>query len=266
MRFAPFLILLLAATAHGFSRSRTGGGTPIKWTTNCINFYLNEAGSEDVSFNEAQTAVTESFAQWDAVDCTDLQLSYKGITDDDQAGFDRDGGNRNIVIWRDGDGAWAAQGSGHARGVIALTTVTYCTQAGGGCPYVGAILDADIELNGDQFVFANTDGSRPLNRFDIRNTVTHEVGHFLGLDHSNVSQATMFASAPAGERAKFSLHADDIEGICEIHPARADGPTCLVTEGLAADDTGGCHQQPGRGAGPGLLILGLFVLLRRRNM
>jgi MYXO-CTERM domain-containing protein len=57
----------------------------------------------------------------------------------------------------------------------------------------------------------------------VRNTVTHEVGHFLGLDHTPIEAATMFATAPRGETAKRDLHQDDIDGLCAIYPQGQQG-------------------------------------------
>lgn len=255
-RTAFSLALLATCSAHAFVRSKTTSGAPIKWTTNCIEYKLNEIGSADVSVNEVEVAVTDSFDQWQAPDCSDLRLSYGGRTRDAEAGFKRSGGNQNIVVWRDTDGSWE-----HQQGIIAVTTVTFCTESGSGCPFVGAILDADIELNGEQFTFTSSPLAA-LTRFDVRNTVTHEAGHFLGLDHTPISQATMFASAPPGERSKGSLHQDDIQGICTIYPTRAEGPVCVASTGTTTDGSDGCTQTPGRRpTGLGWALVGLVGLL-----
>ena len=61
---------------------------------------------------------------------------------------------------------------------------------------------------------------------DLQNTLTHELGHALGLDHSSIPQATMAASSTQGETSKRALHQDDKEGHSYIysHPLEGSGP------------------------------------------
>lgn len=54
---------------------------------------------------------------------------------------------------------------------------------------------------------------------DVQNTVTHELGHVLGLAHPNpYTGATMSATAPPGETSKRVLTPSDVNGICTIYP------------------------------------------------
>ena len=52
----------------------------------------------------------------------------------------------------------------------------------------GRILDADVEMNNFNFAFT-VDGTAPATAAgrpvaDVQNTLTHELGHLLGLDHT----------------------------------------------------------------------------------
>ena len=119
----------------------------------------------------------------------------------------------------------------HPRDVIALTTVTYCRQAGGLCKYIGHILDADIELNGAYVAFSVDDNHGSA--FRCSEPLTHEVGHLIGFDHNcseaagscsrRDREATMYESAPAEEVQKRTLAADDLEGVCAVYPIEASG-------------------------------------------
>src|SRR5207245_5243340 len=121
----------------------------------------------------------------------------------------------------------------HGDSVIATTTTTARSRT-------GQILDTNTELNdapsstGSKFTFTTVDGppcTTPLEtgcvRIDVQNTVTHEAGHSLALDHSPDPNATMYDSAPSGQTSKRILGTDDITDISTIYPRGAATVTCL---------------------------------------
>lgn len=233
----------------------------VKWKSLCINWYLNNAGTfripagPDGSASQAlEDTITTSFEAWNEVPCQDLKLVYGGRTDDDQASTD---GKANIVVFRDEYWAYASKTA------FAITSVTYS-------PETGLIADADIELNAYYHPF--TIGDLDVN-IDVQNTVTHEVGHFGGLDHSPVIESTMYANAHVGETQKRTLETDDIEGICSIYPTDMRTDSCSAAPphtlgDTASDDGGCCTTAPANSAQtPWILVLsGLaaFMLRRRR--
>jgi hypothetical protein len=255
-RWLVLAVTLGAGPAAAWVPSRTEGGAPLVWGRRCIPFWINERGSEDLGdFAVAEDAVEKSFRAWEDVDCSDLEFPYQGPTDIDLVGRDF----RNVVVWRDAPGSWP-----YDRGVIALTTTTFCTEADDGpCDVVGRILDADIELNGVDYAFThNADPART--RLDVRNTLTHEVGHLIGLDHSPERDATMYADGEPGQTSKATLHADDVAGVCRTYPAVRSPAAC---EPIDASETApradaGCAAVDGVGGPFAVLALGL---LRRRR-
>ena len=52
----------------------------------------------------------------------------------------------------------------------------------------------------------------------------HELGHALGLDHSNVSGATMWPSTGPNDLSARSLSQDDINGACALYPSGGEAP------------------------------------------
>jgi uncharacterized protein (TIGR03382 family) len=268
------------------------GGLCVFWATRGHSFLIDAKGTPDVVGTAAFTAIRKSFAAWAGVAGSDLSFPDQGLSLDPKnrkVGFFPGQFNVNLVLWRTascattvppGDACVTEGGCGnkydcwdHGDAVIATTTTTSNR-------YTGQISDTDIELNdapgsdgSTKFNFTANDGP-PCNdpnqsgcvRIDIQNTITHEAGHSLGLDHTTVPDATMFATAPEGEISKRTLHDDDIQAIQLIYPAGKPTLTCL-SDPITLTQTGssssaGCSTASSPGALPLLLLLGL---LRRRR-
>jgi hypothetical protein len=168
-RFVLFVLAAAApATAHAFVRTETSTGDAVSWDRRCIPWHISNRGTPDVSFDAARTAVQRSFATWQNVDCSDLELTAQGLTNIEMVGFRPDLKNVNVVLWRE-EGEWD-----HSSMIIGLTTVTYCERAEGDlCAYSGLVLDADIELNGESFTF--TTSQVPGRTRDPRGRTLHRV-------------------------------------------------------------------------------------------
>lgn len=93
----------------------------------------------------------------------------------------------------------------------------------------GAIGDADILLNAAHKTFCVAPDCAD-GRYDLRNTLTHEFGHLLGLDHSSDSTAAMYGGAPPGETSKRQLSADDRLGVCTAYRKAYDPAGCVAPE------------------------------------
>ncbi|HEY3447998.1 MAG TPA: myxosortase-dependent metalloprotease, MXAN_2677/MXAN_2678 family [Myxococcales bacterium] len=287
------LATLGPAPAGAFVRSRGtsgGNGAPgpeLFWCTRKPSYVVNEKGSQNAGAQASIEAVRRSFETWAKTGCSDLSFSDQGTTARADVGYDpKAADNQDLVVWREVDcdrvvprtdpclsdggcnnkyGCWD-----HEANTIALTTTSFDNQT-------GEILDADIELNGAGFEFTTADsppcdrppprGSNDCVATDVQNTVTHEVGHVLGLDHSPDPSSTMFASEALGETNKRVLSADDIDGLCAIYPeGAASSPACPGASGDGGSGGGGGCSSAGAGGVLGALgLLAALGALRRRR-
>ena len=174
-------------------------------------------------------------------------------------GYKTTGPNYNIWIFHDTDWPYGTVNEG----AIALTTTQFS-------PDTGIIYDSDVELNSEGQPF--TTGLDQIG-MDLPTVVQHESGHFLGLAHTTVETAVMYAYLDKGA-AKRTLDPDDVSAICATYPPGNLDPTCdpEPRHGFSTEcefDNGGCTVAPGRGNRRAGLVLVAAVLLaaagRRRR-
>ncbi len=238
---------------------------------------------------QALEAIRASFATWSAESCTDLTFVERPGAER-EAGYRSRGANDNAVLFRDrycdeivpaGDACLGSNSCANKYDcwdwdptVIAMTTTTFS-------PCSGRLVDADIEMNSAGFDFTVGDGplcsENPRDPdcigTDLRNTIVHEVGHFIGLDHSPERGSTMFVTALLGETEKRTLADDDIEAICDIYPAGGETWICEPAQPLnrCGEDgsldgarTAGCSSGAG-GLAPLALVPAALWLRRRKS-
>jgi hypothetical protein len=204
-----FLLIFIYFIFSGYKVYRTNSGLAVKWFKDSIpvGYYINENGSDDISdMNALIQAVNDSFKAWE-VEGSFIKTNYLGITSaipEKEAGTNRE--IKNVVGWIEKD--WNDDHS-----AIGITSVIYYDDT-------GEIIEADMALNGVDFKWTlNPPSPCPSNNLvDLKNVVTHEAGHFFGMDHSNISSATMYKSSPPCDTTKRDLAPDDINGIIYLYP------------------------------------------------
>jgi uncharacterized protein (TIGR03382 family) len=183
-------------------------GTPLYWPNRCVGYTMQKDASVQVSLADAEFVFQQAFATWMNADCgggarPSIELVYQGPVECTTQEYNKEKGNANILMFRDGD--WPYGGGG----VLALTTVTYSKKT-------GQIYDADMELN-SQNVKSFSIGDDNV-EFDLLSIATHEAGHFLGIAHSPEPDATMFTNYQQGTIGLRDLTADDVAAICAAYP------------------------------------------------
>lgn len=269
---------------------------PLAWEANCATISFHADGTTHVDGDGEFAEMEAVIDHWNDIisDCSYLRLEVDGRKQG-EVGLD----GTNLVIYR--EDRWCRPATGddpeecYDPSAAGLTTLFFIDD--NDSDRNGAILDADIELNAVDFAIARDGQTNKAGRCisEISNTVTHEVGHLMGLDHTcwaggdrlvddqgnpqqncdpmdalptSVTEATMYNFQECGETKKASPEADDIDGICSVYPTAADPGECFSPE---LEDKGCCAVAGSRSRSPAsaLPLLALFaaamLLLRRRS-
>lgn len=298
------LAALAGGAAWAFVRSRASSGTGLYWPSSCVWVQPDQAGTPDLPLDTVVAVLDRSIANWQSrtADC-----AYLSIHRDPPAPLGAKLDRKNVVTFHTDKWCHPADGKRpevcYPHEAVAITYLLFPDKPGK--PDDGQILDADIELNDVDFTFvvepADETPLKGKRIADLENTLTHELGHFQGLDHTcwvpsdvqpvpplddqgqpipdcsdldslpevereRIETATMFNYAVPGETSKRTPQADDLAGICSIYPKADDPKSCVRPD----EPSGGCSLTTRRPASspslPSLLVACLVAcgLVRRR--
>ncbi|MCC6624729.1 MAG: matrixin family metalloprotease [Deltaproteobacteria bacterium] len=209
------LAMLSTWAASAFVPYTTDAGVPLRWEVG-TTLELHVGVSPDGVIPVARVAAIADAAisVWLDAPCDPgrVDLRPDAIVVEDGGALDEDDGLVGLV-WIADPNVWNQR---YGTAELARTILIHRSTS-------GAIVDADIVVNYGRFEFA-ADEACAADRYDLASTLTHELGHVLGLDHSDVAAATMARSADPGECDKRSLDPDDVAGICASYttPARPE--------------------------------------------
>ena len=217
-------VVLLASGARAFCREITtspdvGGYDPavqgcwgsanqptLFWRNQCVGYSIQrDASPKYVSLADAEAIAFRAFSTWTHAPC-DRQGGMPSITPSPlspvSCNMVPSAAHNNPIIFR--DSSWPYSDAANSIGYTTLT-VDLGT---------GEILGAAIEINSASHKIS-TSSPAPADAYDLASILTHEVGHFLGLAHSEDKSAVMYAFYKPNSTA---LAPDDVAGICKIYP------------------------------------------------
>ncbi|MBX7098402.1 MAG: matrixin family metalloprotease [Myxococcaceae bacterium] len=235
--------LTLGTSAQAYELKHDSGGHPVRWRETLV-ITVDEAtlarlgpgatSALDAALAQLQTACTTVTLRRE----TGRHLRISHEVDDEHPRV-------NAVVGLDD---WPYDPKALAVTVVASDPTTH------------ELVDADVALNLQHFRFGVLPPSGPpadhsLDGLDdVQNTLTHELGHVLGLEHNPLDQASvMFPGTSTGEVHKRTLTADDRKALGLLYDWPFDqgwGP-------------GGAGCSAGTGGPVGLLLAMLLWLARR---
>ena len=276
----------------------TKAGNYLFWESGCIFLTVAAEGTRELPMSDTQAIIDASIATWndDTASC-----SYMKVVDAGSVANAEVGGKDKVNLLKFRDSSWCrpavddAPAFCYSTSAAGITTATFVDDATSNRD--GAIVDADIEINGVNFSISNMgqtlgDVSKAPCLAELQNTLIHEIGHLHGLEHTclasgdpprfddmnnpvpdcsssaattdpKITEATMYPFQDCGETKKETLSDDDINAICTIYPQAKDPGTCEPVGGGG----GGCCGASNGGGLPSALGFGVlcFVALSKKS-
>ena len=247
--------LMAVGAARAFVIATTEGGDFKRWfQRGVLPFHLSTVTPEEVDPTLLESIMQTAFDAWTDTPCgTVPEVAYAGTSGatGPTTPLIGDGAPDNVVVFIRSRGEW--QRLGLSPTYIAITLVAADGDS-------GEIVDADMLVNDGGFNFSDSEEAPADGRVDLRSVVTHEVGHFFGMDHSADVEATMYpdySKSSDGPTAARTLAQDDIDGVCTDY---TDVPLHATAEDRK--DGGGCCAG---GAAELVGLAGLFGRAARRR-
>ncbi len=176
-------------------------------TTKAIRYFIGSETATVANRTAELNAIRASFAQWQAIPGTILKFEEAGLATTDVDIFLGDG--RNLVFWA--KTTTVNGGHDNIASLAGLTLVALEVDT-------NRILEADTALNAAVFSWTTDFNGPPSAARFVEGTMLHEIGHFLGLDHTPLGGATVIDGGP-GVGPSAGLSSDEVAAAHFLYPA-----------------------------------------------
>jgi hypothetical protein len=228
LRAIAALVFIWAFSAQAFVQNFLPSGAGYHWdltnlsasvptnvvsrTTRSVRYFLASDGYSTTNTQAELNAVRASFAQWQSISNTILKFEEGGLAA--PRGTINTADNTNIIFWAKTNTTVASGAD-----VSGSLGVTFTTALAG-----GILKEADIVFNGVENTWITDFNNVTSTSYFVEGTLLHELGHFIGLDHSPLGAATMFAFSGSGVSAQAGLSSDDVLGAQYIYRLSNSNP------------------------------------------
>jgi hypothetical protein len=170
--------------------------------------YFIASDAYSPAHREAEIAAVQAcFDQWQSVPGSSLKFEFAGFVS--PTGMDVRRDNTNVVFWAK-QSTLVDGGAMNISGLRAWTSVQFAND--------GSILEADIVLNGSQYQWFTDFNDTVSQAQFIESVLLHEIGHFIGLDHSAAGGATLAIGA-SGVSPEAGLSEDEVAAMRFLYPS-----------------------------------------------
>jgi hypothetical protein len=221
----PLLSILLAAgTAEAFVGNVNANGDYLRWDllnpnpsisanvfnrqTRAVRFFIGREAYSEQNRDAEHNAVRSCFTQWQSVAGSSLKFEEAGFISSPDINTE-DG--TNVVYWA--KSLTVNGGLDNISGALGYAYFSFFDD--------NSMAEGDIVLNGVQFAWSAATVP-PAGQYAIQGVLLHEIGHFIGLEHSPAGGATMLSRGESGENSQNGLSTEEQAAARFLYPNAAD--------------------------------------------
>ncbi|MBL4818761.1 MAG: matrixin family metalloprotease [Deltaproteobacteria bacterium] len=212
--------------------------TATRWDNQSVSYAVGTSQlPSGITVEDWVSLVNNSFASWAGAAGVNLITNNTGEA---ARSFGTDSVNHDI-FWVDNSAEWLELVGVAPNGVLGVTLPPYLCPSGS--TEFREIVDADLIMNGTpegDFAWKLDCNSLLPNCQSMKATVTHELGHFLGLGHDCVGCSDLMAAV-----ASFLVtdpQQDDLVGIRALYPNSSEGAFTAACSTNSVCDSNICHS------------------------
>ena len=205
------------------------------WSDPPVTYIIDNRGQASITDNDGGLTATvnaiNSQDSWNGAGADDVVTAVAGSI----SGFQL-GDNVPMLNFEDPTG----QCSGNC---LAATFTGFYTRRGNRA----TINDADIVTNTAYNWTSESEPDGCSGEFFIEGVQVHEIGHGLGIGHSNVGGATMFPSVSSCNNGPATIEQDDKDAVCDLYGPCGGGGCTLGQRGDSCTTNADCCSGKCRG-------------------